>query len=98
MHSLELSSRVRIDSKTDFFIAHSKNSAGLIARAVKAQIEYHSGSSVYLDSDSPDNFDEVYEMSRGCKNFLVLWTDSIAGDTSCAVEIATAIHNQKTVA
>jgi hypothetical protein len=84
-------------AKIDFFIAHHKQSAGLIARAVKAQIEYHSGAQVFLDSDSLDNYDAVTEAARGCKNFIVLWTDAIASDTWCAVEIATAVHNQQNV-
>ena len=50
-----------------------------------------------MDSDSPDNFDFVFENARGCKNFIVLWTDGIASDTACAVEIATAVHNQQNV-
>jgi hypothetical protein len=84
-------------AKIDFFIAHHKQSAGLIARAVKAQIEYHSGAQVFLDSDSSDNYDAVTEAARGCKNFIVLWTDGVASDTWCATEIATAVHNQQNV-
>jgi hypothetical protein len=84
-------------SKVDFFIAHHKHSTGLVARAVKAQIQYHSNSVVFLDTDSPDDYDQVTECARGCKNFVVLWSDAIASDTQCAIEIATAIHNQQNV-
>lgn len=84
-------------SMVDFFISHNKQSAGLVARSLAKQLEYHSSGTVFLESDHQDNADAVNDANRTCKNFVVLWTDAIASDSACAVQIATAVHNKQSV-